>query len=209
MYVPRHFDASDRDWCHALIGRESFATVVTTGADGMPFATHVPLELEPERGPLGTLVGHVARANPHVELLRAGRPTLVVFAGPHAYVSPSWYARHPAVPTWNYVAVHATGVPAVVEDGARVRALLERVARRYEGDGDGAWTLAALPDDYLAGMVRGIVAFEVPIERLEGKAKLSQNRPADDRRRVADALAASADAGARAVGALVRAAPSR
>src|SRR4026207_2347198 len=128
------------------------------------------------RGALGPLRGHVARANPHWRYLAAGRPTLVVFAGAHAYVSPSGYATHPSVPTWNYVAVHASGTGSLVEDASRVKALLADLVHVYEGAGGTAWSFESLPDDYVAGMQRGIVAFEIPIDRLEGKAKLSQNR---------------------------------
>lgn len=181
MYVPKHFDAPDAAWCHALIARESFALLISTGADATPFATHLPLLLDPARGPHGTLLGHVARANPHARLLAGGAPTLAVFQGPHAYVSPAWYAVHPSVPTWNYVAVHATGRPALIEEPARVKALLDRLVTTYEAGSAAPWRFESLATDYVDGMVRGIVAFELPIERLEGKAKLSQNRGAEDR----------------------------
>jgi transcriptional regulator len=177
--------------------------MITADDAGVPFATHLPMLVDAARGALGTLRGHVARANPHRRYLAAGRPTLVVFSGAHAYVSPSWYATHPAVPTWNYVAVHATGTGALVEDAERVRALLADLVHVYEGAGPGAWSLEALPADYVAGMQRGIVAFEIPIDRLEGKAKLSQNRPADDQARVRTVLAAEDDPLARAVAALM------
>ncbi|HET8533648.1 MAG TPA: FMN-binding negative transcriptional regulator, partial [Methylomirabilota bacterium] len=158
---------------------------------------------------LGTLRGHVARANPHWRYLAAGRPTLVVFSGAHAYVSPSGYATHPAVPTWNYVAVHATGTGALVEDAERVRTLLADLVHVHEGARPGAWSFEALPAHYVAGMQRGIVAFEIPIDRLEGKAKLSQNRDGVDQGRTREALAASDDPVARAVAALMGGAPPR
>lgn len=209
MYVPRHFEVSDTAWCHALMRAQSFATMITADDGGAPFATHLPVLLDATRGPLGTLRGHVARANPHWRYLAAGRPTLVVFAGAHAYVSPSWYATHPSVPTWNYVAVHASGVGALVEDAARVRALLADLVRAYEGAGGTAWSLDALPEDYMAGMQRGIVAFEIPIDRLEGKAKLSQNRDAVDQGRTREALGAADDPLARAVAAMMAGDPPR
>ena len=207
MYVPKHFEVTDTAWCHALMGAQSFALMITADDTGAPFATHLPILVDERRGPLGTLRGHVARANPHWRYLAAGRPTLVVFSGAHAYVSPSWYATHPAVPTWNYVAVHATGIGALVEDAERVRALLADLVHVYEGAGPGAWSFEALAEDYVAGMQRGIVAFEIPIARLEGKAKLSQNRDAVDRGRTREALAASDDPVARAVAALMAGAP--
>lgn len=209
MYVPKHFEVGDPAWCHALMRAQSFAAMITADDAGAPFATHLPILLDPARGPLGTLRGHVARANLHWRYLAAGRPTLVVFSGAHAYVSPSWYATHPAVPTWNYVAVHATGTGTLVEDAGRVRALLADLVQTYEGPPAGAWSLDSLPADYVAGMQRGIVAFEIPIDRLEGKAKLSQNRDAVDRTRTREALAASDDPVARAVAALMAGEPPR
>ncbi len=207
MYVPKHFEVTDTAWCHALIRAQSFALMITADDTGAPFATHLPILVDERRGPLGTLRGHVARANPHWRHLAAGRPTLVVFSGAHAYVSPSWYATHPAVPTWNYVAVHASGTGALVEDAEQVRALLADLVHVYESPGPEAWSFEALPADYVAGMQRGIVAFEIPIARLEGKAKLSQNRDAVDRGRTREALAASDDPVARAVAALMAGTP--
>jgi transcriptional regulator len=207
MYIPKHFQITDTAWCHALMRAQSFAAMITADDAGVPFATHLPILVDPARGPLGTLRGHVARANPHWRYLSAGRPTLVIFAGAHAYVSPSWYATHPSVPTWNYVAVHATGTGALVEDPEPVKTLLADLVRTYESSGPTAWSLEGLPADYLAGMQRGIVAFEIPIERLEGKAKLSQNRDAVDQARTREALAATDDPLARAVAALMAGAP--
>jgi transcriptional regulator len=209
MYIPKQFQITDTAWCHALMRAQSFAAMITADDAGVPFATHLPILVDPARGPLGTLRGHVARANPHWRYLSAGRPTLVIFAGAHAYVSPSWYATHPSVPTWNYVAVHATGTGALVEDPEPVKTLLADLVRTYESSGPAAWSLEGLPADYLAGMQRGIVAFEIPIERLEGKAKLSQNRDAVDQARTREALAAADDPLARAVAALMAGAPPR
>jgi len=209
MYIPKQFQITDTAWCHALMRAQSFAAMITADDAGVPFATHLPILVDPARGPLGTLRGHVARANPHWRYLSAGRPTLVIFAGAHAYVSPSWYATHPSVPTWNYVAVHATGPGALVEDPEPVKTLLADLVRTYESSGPTAWSLEGLPADYLAGMQRGIVAFEIPIERLEGKAKLSQNRDAVDQARTREALAAADDPLARAVAALMAGAPPR
>jgi transcriptional regulator len=207
VYVPKHFEVTDTAWCHALMRAQSFALMITADDTGAPFATHLPILVDERRGPLGTLRGHVARANPHWRHLAAGRPTLVVFSGAHAYVSPSWYATQPAVPTWNYVAVHASGTGALVEDAEQVRALLADLVHVYESPGPEAWSFEALPADYVAGMQRGIVAFEIPIARLEGKAKLSQNRDAVDRGRTREALAASDDPVARAVAALMAGTP--
>ena len=209
MYVPKQFEITDPAWCHALMRAQSFATMITADDTGAPFATHLPILVDATRGPVGTLRGHVARANPHWRYLAAGRPTLVIFAGAHAYVSPSWYATHPSVPTWNYVAVHATGTGTLVEDPARVTALLADLVGTYEGRGPAAWSVEGLPAEYVTGMQRGIVAFEIAIARLEGKAKLSQNRDAVDRARTREALAAADEPLARAVAAMMGGAPPR
>jgi transcriptional regulator len=209
MYIPKQFDASDVAWCHALIRRETFAILVGVDQAGVPFATHLPVLLDEAPPPLGTLLGHVARPNPQWQLFAPDRPVLVLFSGAHAYVSPSWYAQHPSVPTWNYVAVHAYGVPRLVEEPGRVRAFLDRLVRTFEDGRPAPWRIAGLPDNYVDGMVRGIVAFEIPITRLEGKAKLSQNRPAGDQARVRAALAAEDDSLARAVAELMTEPDSR
>jgi transcriptional regulator len=180
MYVPKAFEKGDLGWAQALMRRESFALLVTAGDDGAPFATHLPLHLDAARGAEGTLVGHVARANPHWRHFDGRRQAMAVFQGPHAYVSPSWYASRPMVPTWNYAAVHAYGAPAVIEDEGRVRDLLRGLSGTYETGRPAPWRLDELPAHYLAGMIRGIVAFEMPIARIEAKAELGQNRaPAD------------------------------
>jgi transcriptional regulator len=209
MYVPKHFDASDVAWCHAHIRREPFAMLVGVDQAGAPFATHLPVLLDEAPAPLGTLLAHVARPNPQWQLFATNRPVLVVFPGAHAYVSPSWYAQHPSVPTWNYVAVHAYGVPRVIEDPARVRALLDRLVQTFENGRPAPWQMDGLPDDYASSMMRGIVAFEIPIDRLEGKAKLSQNRDATDRARVREALRANGDTLSQAVAHLMEEAEPR
>src|SRR4029434_4756 len=169
MYVPKHFDAPDQAWCHALIERESFALLVSTGSDGAPFATHLPLLLDRAVGWQGTRVRHVARANRHAGLLAEGAPTLAVFRGPHAYVSPGWYRVHPSVPTWNYVAGHAYGRPVVIEEPRRVKALLDRLVRTYEQGHAEPWRFDALPEDYVDGMIRRIVGLRLPLRSVQGE----------------------------------------
>jgi transcriptional regulator len=203
VYVPKQFEASDVAWCHALVRREPFAILVGVDEAGTPFATHLPVLLDEAPAPLGTLVAHVARPNPQWRFFAPDRPVLVVFSGAHTYVSPSWYEQHPSVPTWNYVAVHAYGVPRVVQDPGRVRALLERLVRTFEEGRPDPWRMDSLSDTYIEGMMRGIVAFEIPIDRLEGKAKLSQNRPVADQARVRTGLAGEDDPLAQAVARLM------
>lgn len=204
MYTPKAFALTERGQLHALMDRFSFATLITV-RDGTPRATHLPLLLDPDAGKYGTLIGHLARANDQWQDFKAGAEVLAIFAGEHAYISPSWYETHPSVPTWNYSAVHAYGTPQIVEDAARVEAILRDLTARHEAQFAAPWPMD-LPPDYLQKQLRGIVAFELPITRLEGKAKLSQNRPAVDRRGALTALAASEDPGERGVATAMRAA---
>ncbi|HKI36717.1 MAG TPA: FMN-binding negative transcriptional regulator [Gemmataceae bacterium] len=188
MYIPTAFRAADRAALYELIEQYAFGTLVTV-LDGAPFATHLPFLIDHERG---VLLGHVARANPHGRALDGPAEALVIFQGPHAYVSPSWYATAPAVPTWNYAAVHVYGVPRLLDEG-RLLELLKRLVSKYESGRERPWTMD-LPADYRRTMVQAIIGFALPITRVEGKFKLSQNRPAADRRGVIRALRAG-DAG--------------
>jgi transcriptional regulator len=162
-----------------------FAALISQ-IDGAPFASHLPFLLDKERGELGTLQAHMARPNPHWRGFSERVEALVVFQGPHAYVSPSWYATQPAVPTWNYVAVHAYGIARCVDD-AELRWILHATVDTFEPPGSGY----ALADDYFEKLAHGVVGFEIEITRLEGKFKLNQNRSAEDQQRVVEALAAS------------------
>ncbi len=184
MYIPTAFRADDRAALYDLIERYGFGTLVTAAA-GAPFATHLPLLLDRGRG---VLLGHVARGNPHWRALEGSAEALVIFQGPHAYVPPSWYATAPAVPTWNYAAVHVYGVPRLLDE-AGLLDLLGRLVGQYESGRERPWTMD-LPADYRRKMLQAIVGFEVPITRIEGKFKLSQNRPAEDRANVIAALRA-------------------
>ena len=181
MYIPKHFVGEDRESIAALIRSRGFATMITV-VDGSPFATHCPLMYDADAGPHGTLLGHIARANPQWQHFAGGGEVLSIFHGPHAYVSPSWYGQQPSVPTWNYIAVHAYGRGRLIE-GDAARDVLRRLVDVYEAK-DSDWSMAALPEGYMKGMVRGIVAFEIPLDRLEAKFKLSQNRALEDRKRV-------------------------
>ncbi len=188
MYVPRHFSIDDQQAMIDFMRRHSFALLTTCAEDG-PFVSHLPL-LHVDGGPHGRLVGHMARANPQWRHFASGKPALVVFWGPHAYISPSWYDTPNQVPTWNYQTVHAYGTARIVEAQDEVLATLRTLADTFESGFDAPWRMDGLPDGLAAGMTRGIVAFEIAIERLEGKAKLSQNKSVKDRQNAAEKLEA-------------------
>ncbi len=175
MFIPSSFRIDDRDTLLAFIERYGFATLVSTDPNGVPFATHVPLLLDRSSD---LLLGHIARANPQWEMF-AGRESLAIFHGPHAYLSPTWYATAPAVPTWNYAAVHVYGIPRVI-DADRTADVVDRLVTKYESHRPNPWT-GDMPDDYRQRMLGGIVGFEMPLTRIEGKFKLGQNRSTKDR----------------------------
>jgi len=178
FYVPGHFRVEDAATLERFIAENGFATLVSTGPEGL-WTSHVPLLIG--RGSDGRLrlEGHMARANAHWESLESAAEVLAIFGGPHAYVSPSWYAHHPSVPTWNYAVVHARGKARIVEPES-LPALLGRLTRKYEEGRPAPWRIEDLPADFTPGLLAAIVGFEIAVERLEGKFKLSQNRrPAD------------------------------
>jgi transcriptional regulator len=185
MYVPPHFAESDTTRLHDLIEQYSFGLLVSQVSDE-PFATHLPFLLERSTGPHGTLVGHMARANPHWRAL-AGQTALVVFSGPHAYISPTWYEAENVVPTWNYVAVHAYGRVALVEDRDGLRDIVNRSVTVYESSLPRPWTLDG-SSDVVDRLLPHIVGFRIGVTRLEGKWKLNQNHPTERREKVVRAL---------------------
>lgn len=195
MYLPPAFREEDLPTLHAQIAQTPLAILLSHGANGFE-SSHLPLLLSPEEGEFGTLKGHFARANPHWQSLAASAEAMVIFPGPQAYVSPSYYpskAEHgKAVPTWNYIAVHAYGHAEVYDDPQRLRELLAQLTRQHEQGRAQPWSLSDAPADYLDSMLRAIVGFSLPIERLEGKWKLSQNRSQEDRAGVREQLAGSA-----------------
>ncbi|KIP96635.1 MULTISPECIES: FMN-binding negative transcriptional regulator [Pseudomonas] len=196
MYVPSAFRQNDLAALHREIADCRLATLISHGENGLQ-ASHLPLLLRPGEGRNGTLYGHLARANPHWQVLAEGGEALVTFNSADAYISPSWYpakAEHgKVVPTWNYIAVHAYGQAAVFDDSERLLSLLDELSARHENPRPQPWALNDAPREYIAGMLRAIVGFALPIERLEGKWKLGQNRSEADRQGVHDGLSASAD----------------
>ncbi len=180
MYIPAHFAQTDRTRLFDLIEAHAFGLLISGSGPEM-IASHVPFLLDRpgslRGGEAGTLVCHLAAANNQVAALD-GAEVLCIFQGPHGYVSPNWYAKKPAVPTWNYMAVHAYGRARVSRDVAELRSIVDRLSKIYEGP-DG-WQLDDEPPAFFEGMARGIVGIEIPVAKLEGKFKLSQNRPLPD-----------------------------
>jgi transcriptional regulator len=191
MYVPGRFAETDRAALQSFVAAHSFATLVTSplAASGaaVPFASHLPLLLAPERGAHGALRGHMARANPQWRHFAEGAEVLAIFSGPHAFVSSMWSAEPTAaVPTWNYVAVHVYGHPRLLEAESEALGVLGELMARYQPE-DSPLPLDP-PAPLAQKLVQAIVAFEIEITRWEGKSKLSQNRTTEDRRRIEDAL---------------------
>lgn|SRR3989338_765282 len=202
MYTPPAFRQDDLASLQTQITRTPLAILVTQGDDGLQ-ASHLPLLFEPQQGERGTLHGHFARANNHWQALASGAEVLVIFPGPQAYVSPGYYpskAEDPrVVPTWNYIAVHAHGQAEVYDAPQRLRSLLEALTQRHEKGRATPWSLDEAPADYLARMLGAVVGFSLPIERLEGKWKLSQNQAPANFTGVQQGLASSPEAGEQAV----------
>ena len=196
MYTPRAFAIDDLPEIQQLIQHTRLAQVVTFGEQGLQ-ASHLPLLLNPDEGPNGTLYGHLAKANPQWRDLQNGSDALVIFAGADAYISPAFYpakAEHgKVVPTWNYIAVHAYGKAEVFTDAERLLALVSALTERHETGRAQPWAVSDAPADYIDGMLKAIVGFALPIERVIGKRKLGKNRSAADMAGMREALAASPD----------------
>ena len=205
MYLPKHFANTELGRLHDLIEGRVFGLLIVV-RDGAPDIAHIPFLLDREEGKHGRLRGHFARPNPIWRAFDGVTEALAVFAGPDTYISPDWYVSPHQVPTWNYMAVHAAGRPKIVADAAGVRRLLEDLSAQSESriEGKKPWTVDKLPAEIYEKMTKGIVAFEMPIERIEGKWKLGQNRADVDRLSASVALAALDDANARAIARAMR-----
>ena len=185
MFVPFHFRQDDLGAMHAFMEQHSFCILVTI-RDGESIATHLPLLLDRSQGKYGQLKGHIARKNPQWEHIQ-GSEALVLFHGPHAYISPAWYESNNVVPTWNYVAVHAYCRMEVFEDASSIRSIVEESVQHYESSREEPWELPQT-SAVIDGMLSHIVGLRLTIQRLEGKWKLSQNHPLERRLKVIDAL---------------------
>lgn len=205
MYTPPTFRDEDKESLRATIRAARLANFVTATADG-PMATPLPLFLDESEGEHGVIYGHLAKANPQWRVPPVG-DALAIFMGPDAYVTPAWYATKQetgkVVPTWNYVTVHAHGPVEFFEDAARLLDLVSRLTDLHEGGRAAPWAVSDAPPDYVQAQLRGIVGLRMPVTRLEGKRKMSQNRNAADRAGVAAGLAASDRAGDRVAASLI------
>ena len=202
MYIPSPFRKDDLAAIHALILDHNFGTLFSR-LEEKPRASHLPFLIDPDAGPRGTLAAHMARANPQWKGFEDGEELLVVFQGPHSYISPAWYSNQKTVPTWNYAAVHAYGVPRLVTDPADLRYLIEKLVRYHESQVGNLWDIRQA-DSIMDANLRGIVGFEIPIDRIEGKFKFNQNLPVADREGVVRALEKSTDPIRRQVAELMR-----
>lgn len=190
MYIPEHFKETNPERISALVTGHPFGMLVTA-PEGVPFVSHLPFLFERSAGSQGKLLGHMARANPQWQHFSSDSEVLAVFQGPHAYVSPSWYSS-PGVPTWNYAVVHLRGRPRLIEDESELEALLEQLTHAHESHIPNPWK-PNLTGERRTKLLDMIVGFEIEITDIQGKFKLSQNRPLEDQQRVIEALSQSSN----------------
>jgi transcriptional regulator len=207
MYIPKHFDETRVEVLHEFIRARPLGALVTLTPNGLD-ANHIPFEIDPEPLPFGTLRGHIARANPLWRDFSRDVGVLVIFQGPSEYISPSWYPtkRETAkvVPTWNYAVVHAHGPLQTINDQAWLRGFIEKLTNRHEAGRNEPWKVTDAPADFVDKMLGAIVGIEIPVTRLIGKWKVSQNRPAKDQAGVVEGLLQEGHDSAAAMASLVR-----
>jgi transcriptional regulator len=194
VYIPASNAETDLATLHQMMRDYNFAMLVSNG-DPYPQATQIPFMVDETHGEFGTLISHMARANPHWKSLSEETPVLVMFQGPHSYISPRWYAAESLVPTWNYAAIHAYGKPRLIHDAARLKEIVMALVHFHEGAGG----LPGLDERFPETLLQAIVGMEMPIERLEGKMKFNQNKSVEDQQGVIAALIDSEDSTQRAV----------
>ena len=208
MYLPSHFKESRSEALGDFMRAHPFATLVSLGGDGL-IASHLPMLWDPAPAPFGTLTGHLARPNPQAKGARDGVEALAIFHGPQAYISPNWYPSKrehgKVVPTWNYIAVHGYGPLKLVDDAEWLRRLVTRLTNLHESFSAVPLKVTDAPSAFIYQMLKGIVGIEIALTRLEGKWKLSQNRPATDQASTVIGLEAKGDADSRAVAESMRA----
>lgn len=180
MYIPKHYAENDTEKLVAFMKENSFAVVVNV-VNGSPWGTHLPFVVKEEEGRI-MLYTHMSRANDQWKAFDNNSEVLVIFQGPHAYISPSSYEKRQNVPTWNYIAAHAYGKPVIISDHEKVTGLLEDMINNYESAYFDQWR--SLSPDYVNSMVKGIVAFSIEVTKLEGKYKLSQNKTVNEQQNI-------------------------
>jgi transcriptional regulator len=207
MYLPTQFEETNLTILHGLIRSHPFATLVTYGETGLE-VNHLPFLLDPGRGEYGTLRGHVARANPVWQQLAGTSESIAVFQGPECYISPGWYPSKQehgkVVPTWNYAVVHAYGVARAIEDGAWLLELVGELTDTHEAPRAQPWKVTDAPAEFIDKLIESIVGIEIPITKINGKWKVSQNRPPADRQGVIAGLEARPDEASQAMASLVQ-----
>src|SRR5512143_502030 len=186
MYTPTHYRIDDQAVLFDFMSKNNFGILISID-HATPIATHLPFLIDSNRGEHGILTGHVAKANMQWRTFTPDREVLIIFQGPHTYISPSWYQEHPSVPTWNYATVHVNGLPRIVVDGRARHDILQNLVNKHEAAFEKPWQMN-LPEDYYQQQVKMIVVFEIEVTRLEGKFKMSQNRSDEDRSSVVAAL---------------------
>ncbi|MCZ8342409.1 MAG: FMN-binding negative transcriptional regulator [Leptospira sp.] len=187
MYVPPYFSISDPNEVYSFLLENPFATLVGSADAGELSATHLPLLLSSDKK---FLFGHIAKQNQQIQTFQSNAKVLCIFSGPHCYISPTWYESKQAVPTWNYLAVHITGILRIIDDPIQIRNNLNLLVKTFESD-TSLYSLDQLDPKYLEGLEKGILSFEIQIEKLEGKQKLSQNHSKERQRLVIDNLHAN------------------
>ncbi len=191
MYIPKSFHETDVAKLHDFMQQHSFATLISSGESDF-IASHIPLLLDREAGQFGRLTGHLAKPNTQWQSAE-GERVLIIYHGPHAYISPTWYDAQNVVPTWNYVTVHAYGVLKTIDDPGRLYEVIRATVEVYEASMPQPWSMLSPDTDFIEKLMGGIVGFDIQIDRLEGKWKLSQNHPAERREKVIHSLMASGD----------------
>jgi transcriptional regulator len=194
VYTPPFNRVDDRKKINAFVQAHGFATLIAEGPDGLS-ASHLPVLFDEDQGKFGTLRSHMARANPQWQRFESGKEVLCIFAGPHAYISPSWYVTQHTVPTWNYAAVHAYGIPKIMDEPALKNVVFD-TTHKYESAMPAPWKIP-LSERELGGMLKAIVGFSIEITRLEAKFKLGQNRSKEDQEGMLQALQNAPDSGSR------------
>ena len=207
MYIPKHFEETRRDVLHGLIRSHPLGTLIIS-CDGVITANHVPFFIDPAAGESGVLRCHVAKSNPVWKAMCGTEEALVVFQGPDSYISPSWYPSKEehgkAVPTWDYVVVHARGVPKTTDDSNWLLRHVSELSRTHESNRAVPWKVSDAPADYIKKRLNAIVGIEIPISHLEGKWKVSQNRPEADHTSIVAGLEAQDDDKAKALSRMIR-----